>query len=127
MKAPELLFGRKLPKRTPERLQIRIGASFQDDLTGLETIVPNYFFDFLLPPDFFLPEDLEAEDFFEEPPLDFVAEDFVDPPLDFFAEGEFPPFLCFWTWAGAALTLGVGVGVGVLDTLKLVVTSVAAL
>jgi hypothetical protein len=47
------------------------------------------------------PEDLEAEDFFEEPPLDLMAEDFVDPPLDFFAEEDLPllpPFLDFCTW-----------------------------
>ena len=34
-----------------------------------------------------LPEDLEAADFFEDPLLDFFAEDL-------------PPFLDFWTWAG---------------------------
>ena len=66
--------------------------------------------------DFFLPLA-----FLEDLPLDFVelldllAEDFVDPPLDFFAEEDFPPFLGFWSWAGA------------LDTVKIVVTSLAAL
>jgi hypothetical protein len=66
---------------------------------------PHYFFAFF-PPDFLPPEDLEAEDFFEEPPLDLLAEDFVDPPLDFFAEEDFPPFLGFWSWAGAPPPLG---------------------
>ena len=49
--------------------------------------VRNYYFFFFFPPDFFPPEDLEAADFFEDPLLDFFAEDL-------------PPFLDFWTWAG---------------------------
>jgi hypothetical protein len=73
----------------------------------LKSIVPNYFFDFLLPPDFFLLDDLEALSFFEDPPLDFLAEDFLealvfladdflDPPLDLLAEDDLPlPFLDF--------------------------------
>jgi hypothetical protein len=57
--------------------------------------------------DFFLPLA-----FLEDLPLDFVelldllAEDFVDPPPDFFTEEDFPPFLGFWSWAGAPPPLG---------------------
>ena len=63
---------------------------------------------FFLPffaPDLFPPEDLLAEDFFKEPPLDFFAEDdlpaeafFEEPPPDFLAAEDLPllpPFLDF--------------------------------
>lgn len=35
------------------------------------------------------PEDLDAEDFLDDPPLDFLAEGLVDPELAFDAEPEF--------------------------------------
>ncbi len=54
-----------------------------------------YFFFAFFAADFLPPEDWDAEDFFEEPPLDLLAEVFVDPPLDLFAEEDFPPFLGF--------------------------------
>lgn len=44
---------------------------------------------FFFPPDFLPPEDLEAADFLDAEPLDFLAEDL-----------PFPPFFDFWTWAG---------------------------
>lgn len=47
----------------------------------------DYPFFFFFPPDFLLPEDLDADDFLEPPPA-------------FFAEEDLPPFLDFWTWAG---------------------------
>ncbi len=44
--------------------------------------VKNHFFDFF-PPDFLLPEDLEAADFLDAEPLDFLAEDLPPPFFDF--------------------------------------------
>ncbi|MFM8984361.1 MAG: hypothetical protein ACKOLA_16025 [Spartobacteria bacterium] len=49
-----------------------------------------YFF-FFLPPDFLPPEDLEAEDFFDDPALDFLAEDLPPPFLDFWTCDDPPP------------------------------------
>jgi hypothetical protein len=74
--ALEPIADRKTPKRTPERWLIRLGISFRDDPTRLESSVPNYFFDFLLP-------------------LDFLAEDFFEPTLDLLAEEDLP-FLDYW-------------------------------
>jgi hypothetical protein len=54
----------------------------------LESSVPNYFFDFLLPPDFFLLEDLELLDSFDDPTLDLLADDFLEPLLDLLAEDD---------------------------------------
>ena len=43
----------------------------------------------MFPPDFLPPEDLDAEDFLDDPPLDLLAEDFFDPELAFDADPEF--------------------------------------
>ncbi len=49
-----------------------------------------YFF-FFFPPDFLLPEDLEADDFLESPPAFFAEEAFPFPPFLAFSAGGLPP------------------------------------
>lgn len=49
----------------------------------------------MLPPDFFLLEDLEPLSLLDEPPLDFLAEDFFEPTLDLLAEEDLP-LLNYW-------------------------------